>query len=325
MRACFFAMATLGGVLVAEEGALVAQQGESRARGAHYEVVCHFSKPKVAQRTLAVVEATWPVAMRLYGVSLKPLREPLAVHLYRDANAYVEAEARLTGGRFRRNLAFAHFATKTAHVALQPDLSDEVLDRVGPSFQTLRLLVHEAAHLARYSAIRNYRSHPGWFADGNATWIEERVLTAMGVMSGIEEDPSFCAKISHVQKLVAKDALPSISQILHDDTEALAFFERYSVRWLFFRFLREEHEPLLRHVIVRMKRFGGGGQFAARVAAALERKIGAEALADLDQQFEQYIAQLSPVWDEMSRSLHASGEDWVQTAFENSDAIAWRR
>lgn len=306
-------------------GTALAAQGETRVRGEHYEVVCDFNHPAVARRALEAVEATWPMATALYGAAPGELATPLVVHLYRNPKAYAEAEDKLTRGRFRRNLAFAHYASRTAHVAVQPLLTDEALDRVGLTFQTLRLLIHEAAHLARYRTIPNHRSHPGWFADGNATWIEEQVLTELGELAGIEEDPSFCAKITLAQKLVARHAMPSVAEILHGDTKSLTFHESYAVRWLLFRLLMGgEYEPALRHTIERMAEFGEGAKVADRCTAAIRRGIGAQEFAGLDRLLVRYIAQLSPQWEEVHRTLDTSGEAWVQAAFESSDAVAWR-
>ena len=144
--------------------------------GSFYRVICDFDEDAAARQALEVAEATWPVAMQLYGVPPDAAAEPMDVYLYRDPDAYVRAEYELTRGQFRRNLAFAHWGSKTAHVAIQPKIPDDVLETLGLNYQTLRLLVHESAHLARYHAFNNYRVHPHWFADGNASWLEVEVL-----------------------------------------------------------------------------------------------------------------------------------------------------
>ena len=48
------------------------------------------------------------------------------------------------------SLAFAHWDTRTAHVALQPELTDAVVRRIGLPYLTRVMLLHEAAHLVRY-------------------------------------------------------------------------------------------------------------------------------------------------------------------------------
>lgn len=324
MRAFPITAALVGTALTAQQQAAVAPGIESRASGRHYEVICHFDHPTAARQALEIVEATWPVAMRVYGEPSPEVDHRLEVHLYRDADAYVAAEAKITKGRFRRNLAFAHFGTKSAHVAVQPRLPDEVIDRVGLTFQTLRLLVHEAAHLARYQAMPNYRSHPAWFADGNATWIEAEVLRSAKHIQGIEEDPSFAAKIGLAQRLLERGDLPAIAAILQDETGDLEFYETYAVRWLFFAFMMaSDHERALHAAIADMRRYASG-DFRARLAAALRRKVGAANFDELDTRFREHIAGLTPQWDERGRSLETAGRSWVHTAFDGQDALAWR-
>ena len=106
---------------------LLPMQGQNRPiqtvrSGAHCEIVCHFAgphAPRLADDALEIAEAVWQHAEELYGETKAP-KMPLQLHLYRDAAAYEAAEEKLTGGTFKRNLAFAHIGSNTAHVAMQP-------------------------------------------------------------------------------------------------------------------------------------------------------------------------------------------------------------
>jgi hypothetical protein len=315
-------------VAIAAAAALLSlpETGPIVRTGRCYRLVCHVPDAKIAARALAVLEATWPVAMRRYGVPDRPPPQPLTVHLYRDAAQYAEAEARLTHGRFAPNLAFAHWESRTAHVAVQPELPDALLRQRGPSFQTLRLLVHEAAHLARFHAMAGYRWHPQWFADGNASWIETEVLAAQRLLTTPEECPTYSTYVVRVQDLLAARALSPLSELLADRMHGLSFYDTYAVRWLLFRFLASgEREAALRATIADMRRFGGGGDGAARAAASLRRHLGAEAWAALDDAFAAWVLALAPQWEETGRSLATASATWEQIAFADHDACAWSR
>lgn len=304
---------------------LVPQSDEVTRQGEHFQLVCHFANEEVADRALEAVEAVWPRAEELYRLGQDDDLGLLTVHLYRDPAAYERAEEQLTGGKFKRNLAFASHETMSAHVALQPPLSDEALAEVGLPAQTLRLLAHEAAHLVRYSHMRNYRSHPGWLSDGAASWVDEKVSFDLGLATKLEEDPNFSTGLLRVKKLLEKDQLPTAEQIFLDQTDELEFHERYDVRWLFFRFMLEgKNGKSFRKLIDKARQLGGGEDFTDRLFKECLRIFNKSKLTKIDREFRKYVATLEPGWEEIYRALHFSGERWVQAAFD-SNAIAWRR
>ncbi len=292
--------------------------------GDHFRLTCHFDNRAVAQSALDIVEATWKPAAALYGVVDSDTGALLEVHLYRNAADYTAAEAQLTGGKFRRNLAFAHWDTVTAHVAVQPDLSDEVLEHIGLSTQTLRLLVHEAAHLVRFRAMPNYRAHPGWFADGNASWIEVEVLRDRGLLESPVLDPGFSTNVIRVQSLIERDRLPSVADVLLDRTDKLQFYERYACRWLLFDFTMRTRASAMKRAIADMRRFDDGADFTSRAAAAVRKRIGRAGWRKIDDEFRDFVRALQPQWEQVYRSLETDGDQWVQTAFRSTNAIAWR-
>ncbi len=177
--------------------------------GDRFRVSVHFDAPALGREALEIAETTWDVAAALHGLEHEP-DQLLDVHLYRDAAAYEAAEQELTGGAFKQNQAFAHWNSKSAHVALQPPLSDAALATVGLPYQTARLLSHETAHLVRFSAMPNFRYHPRWFADGSATWVEEQVLRQLGRLADLDEDPFWGTHVATVQSLIDGDRLPAV-------------------------------------------------------------------------------------------------------------------
>lgn len=302
---------------------------EVTRRGEHFQLVCHFADEQAAERALAAVEAVWPRAEELYDLRPDDELGLLTVHLYRDATAYERAEEGLTGGKFKRNLAFAHIETMSAHVALQPPLSDETLEALGVPAQTLRLLAHEAAHLVRYAHMPNCRSHPGWLSDGTASWIDEKVLIDLGLIGELEQDPSFSSNLLRVQQLLEKGKLPEAEEILLDQTDELEFLERYDVRWLFFRFMLEgkngKNGKKFKKVLAEARKLGGGADFTAKLFKKCLRSFNKQKLESIDKDLRKYVGALEPGWDEVYRSLWFSDGTWRQAAFDSKNAIAWRR
>jgi hypothetical protein len=289
--------------------------------GDRFRVHVHFDAQELGARALEVVEATWDVAARLHGPAAPA--KLLDVHLYPDALTYAAAEEQLTGGVFRQNLAFAHWNSKSAHVALQPPLSDEALAAVGLPYLTARFLSHEAAHLVRFAAMPNYRYHPTWFADGSATWVEVRVLEELGYLDSRVDDPMFCTDVGLVRRLVDHDRLPAVTDIFVGATDELGFYERYSVHWLLFELLAEHYARELDATSREIRGLDEGEGFAWRVREAIERAFGAR-LAELDAELRTYAGAIEPTWREHYRSLETAGDEWVHAAFERRTATALR-
>jgi hypothetical protein len=292
--------------------------------GAHFRVICHFESDACASAALETAEAIWPIASALYGLPAAPLETPLDVHLYRRAADYLVQERELAIGTFDRNLAFWSFETRSAYVAVQPDLTDETLAAIGLTAQTRHLVAHEAAHLVRGRASSTFRSHPAWFADGVALWIEEEAMTARGWSAGQDEDPLAAHDAVLAKRLLDGGALPSVARILRDDLRDLDIYDRYAVRKLLFRRLATRRDAAaFRAALATALKLEDGPDFAARFLAAATAPYATEGPDGLDLDIEQYVRSLTPAWDERARALSTDGSRWVQTAF-STDAVAWR-
>ncbi|MHC4970944.1 MAG: hypothetical protein ACYTG3_01290 [Planctomycetota bacterium] len=313
--ACLLLIAFLSGPTVGNE---------PTTEGAHFRVILHFEANGLEQDALRQVEAIWKLGADLYGLSNGRLRRPLDVHLYRDAAAYEVAEAKLTRGAFRRNLAFAHHETRSAHVALQPPMNDRTLAAVGLPYLTRSLLLHEAAHLVRYHAMANYRSHPHWLADGAAMWLKHRVLAESGTGSGEDAEPLSATYVVRIRRLLDAGRLPSVTRLLADEIDDLPFYTRYGTRWLFFRYLQEHHARKVRRFLREVRRLGGGPGFGREVTALLSRELGKRRFAALDDGFHHYLRSLEPEWEEVLRSLSGNPTRCVSAAFPQSNAVAWQ-
>ena len=313
--------------LIASTNALAQarKQAQSVAEGKHFRLVCHFKNSKIAKQALAMVEAVWQPGLAVLGAKVSHAKQPLlAVHLYPNAKAYQAAEENLTGGRFKRNLAFAHFDSKSAHVAMQPELSKSFLEARGLNYQTLRLLAHEAAHLLRYRTTPNYRSHPGWYADGSASWLEAKLLRSTGHITSLASDPHFSDLMLRGQNLLKKGKLPTLTQILRSETSQLAFYDRYAVHWLLFDYLYTNENKTMQWWIATLRRQGGGKHLGQRLADMLRSKLGRKNYARLEKRFVAHVKALQPQWQEVFRSLETAPDAWYVTAFRNRNAIAWQ-
>jgi len=292
----------------------------------YFEVVCHFKSERASKDAAQVVEKVYEIAGQIYDLSRLKLEHPLQVNLYPTLQAYEEVDQTLAGGRFKRNQAFSDYATKSAHVALQPVISDAVLARGGLPMLTRRLIAHEAAHLLRYSLFENYRSHPRWFADGSASWIDQEVMESLGLSAGLEHDPFTASGIVRVQALIADKSLPSTDQLLRGELKDLTFLENYDQSDLFFRYLIEgPHKKALAKLIEGpLRRLGGGRDSASHLEVEFKKSFGKVTLKKLDQGFRKYVGGLKPEWSQSIRSLETNENPWRQMAFTDTNAVAWR-
>lgn len=315
----------LGGWALA--AAAPAQHPDTRAelklQGAHYTVHCHFTDRAVAAEALEAAEAAWTAAATLIDLPDEPLETGQPIHLYRTPDAYRTAEAKLTQGRFARNLAFAHWATRTAHVAVQPKRDDAGLARLGIGNLTRRLIAHEATHLARFHRYPNFSQHPGWLTDGLAAWSAAAALRALDRVAAPGADPNYATHMTMAQSMLAEQRLPTAADLLADQLPDLGFYARYGLRWLWFDFLATRHREPLRALFADLRGFARTNP--RRVTAALRRRLGGDAFAALDDDFRAYIEALRPRWEQRTRTLETVGAQWVQSAFVKRPAQAWRR
>ncbi len=298
---------------------------QSTRSGKHFRIVCHFDNDDVAADALKTAEMVWPVATKLFALPKQAADEPFEIHLFRALADYERADRELTGGKFKRNLAFSHWSTQSAYILLQPSGSDEILDTIGIPLPTRRLIAHEAAHLVRYATLPNHRSHPHWLADGAASWVEEEVLKRGGWVDGVAEDPNMSTMILKVAKLIEDRQLPAVSVILRDRMDDVEWGARYAARWLLLRFMKDTFDAdLFRSIVGEARRLGGGTGYGERLASFVERAIGDDEMRVIDEKFAAYVRAFSPPWEEVYRSLDTAGKAWTQIAFPDTNAIAWR-
>ena len=288
-----------------------------------FRIHVHVAQKDVVKQVTEIGETTWELASDLYGAEL-PERK-LDVHLYRDSEGFNAADQKLTGGEFNRNQAFAHFDSQSAHVALQPAVSDDLLGVVGLPRLSAGLLAHEMAHLVRYHHMpHSFRNHPDWLVHGVASLLDQRVLAARGYLKDPQQDPDFGSDCWRVKHLLKYGKLPSATTLLDDQALEVGFLHRYGVRWAFVSMLVSEYPDKFQSFLKDLRRLGGGPGFAKRSKELLLEHLEVDT-AMLDRQFEEYVGDLSPKWIEIGRSLETFGPAWHQVALPNSTAAAWRQ
>ncbi|MEM7234077.1 MAG: hypothetical protein AAF517_18010 [Planctomycetota bacterium] len=290
--------------------------------GPHFRVVLHFPCPTGAQDALDAAESAWPFVVDWYGMEPKRISSPLEIHVYEEVSDYERVEQSLTRGRFRSNLAFAHHQTRTGHIALQPKISQSAGYRIGLPSQTLRLIAHEAFHIATYYASSNARWFPDWLDEGAATWVEQQAMVRIGQSPADESYDPWAGTYSWlIARLLRRGSLPDLNAFLSDQLAGLRSIERYAYHKTFFRFLVEEHPGLLARLLKTVKS-------ECREDLALRLKLDMKAsshggVAGLEAAFQEFVLGLQPVWVERRRSLECAGDEWVQIAFRGSDALAF--
>lgn len=286
--------------------------------GKHFAVHCHGGDEALAEQALAAVEPVWPLVAGVFGALDQAPDAPLPVHLYRTIADYVAADRQLTEGRFERNLAMTHWATRSAHVALQPPLTDEALRALGLPAQTIELLAWEAAHLVRIHLCPNFANHPQWFVDGLAASVGRSVREQLRPTG--EEPPTAAAAMLAAQRLLAGKKMPPASAIAADRIDDLDLGDRYAARFAFFRFLQSDGYRSKVGKLAELVRATGDESYATQVAKGTAGLLGSAA----DRDFVAFVQKQRPAWREVFRALDPSGKQWRQIAFPNRNAVAWR-
>ncbi|MFT5286932.1 MAG: hypothetical protein ACI8TQ_003107 [Planctomycetota bacterium] len=271
---------------------------------------------------LVDLDELWIQATLFFGDMPKRDR-PLNVFLYDTIEKYREVDQRLTKGHFASNLAFSHWGSWTSHVALQPPTERAVIEHTGVPKQSRSLVVHEASHTFMYALFPNHISHPNWFSEGCANWLSAKVGVARGWGGTHKSDPYSSEQARITVELLAEGTLPTVAAILDESLELLTTGQRYAVHDVFFRYLMsEKSKPGILKLFDGIRREDEGPKFTARTRAIFESQFGPA--KSNEKSFGRYVEKLAFAWDQTYRSLEATGDEWVQIAYPDKNAIAWR-
>jgi len=290
---------------------------EVRKASEFFEVVVHGGDEQMAEQALAAVEPVWPLVCEMFSVQDRKPAKPLQVHLYRTTQDYLDADRQLTGGKFQANEAMSHWQSKSAHVALQPPVSDTFLKARGLPHQTQTMLAWEACHVSRYELCKNFRVHPGWFVDGLAATTAQRVMELRH--PGLGSQPFFEGRLARVLRMFEEEQMPPLLDLLDDETQDLHMRDRYAARVVLFDFLRQQRAAKLARFAEVVRETGAGTGYFAKV-----REAATSAFGRSDAAFEKFARGAERRWDEPLRSMWCERDEWVQVAFPKRNAIAWR-
>src|SRR5262245_13626458 len=299
-------------------------QEPTEKTGPHFRVVNHVPIEALADDALVAAEAVWPLALEALGRKEKELESPLTTHLYPDQKSYEEGEAQLTKGALKGNLVFSHLASKSAHVLLQPSCSDEGLRAYAMRTLPRYLVAPEATHPDAYAFLPNALDHPDWFAEGAATYAGFQALEKLGQTRKQIEEPLSATSLQLCREMVAKGTLPTANGILSSEVGTLEFQQRYAVDHEFYAFLRAQAPKDLARAVDAIASTGGGEGYRKALAAALDKIWSEKELEKLSDRFEAFLQQEKPRWKQEFRSLETRGEGYIQRAFPEKNAVAFR-
>lgn len=301
---------------------LVVPVGGDAHAGEHFTIVCHFPCGSAGSRALRSAELTWRLSSRLLDAEA-PVRASRPIHLYRTEQEYEEVEAELTGGRFRLNRAMTYRGTE-AHISVHPNLSTTALREFGLTANTLRVIAHEAAHMALRALEPRTRDLPDWLDEGMASSLELDVLIEMDQADTRLDEPVSSTRLYLLRERIRREAMPPLADLLEGREAGLTLAERYAFYQHFMDFLRTgPYRDRLERVLQTLgTRQGSTTQLRRDLIVGI---LGAEpeALGSADAAFRSWLMSREPGWVQARRALSTAGSHWVQVGFD-SGAEAWR-
>ncbi len=291
-----------------------------------FRVISPGGDSDFGEEIMRVTEAVVPIAAQLFTVPVWPDGERVrgTAYLYPTVAEFLHYEGKLTRGKFAKNRAFSHAATRSAHLVVLPISTPEQLARFGLPFHTLRGLAHELSHLFVFEHTGGH-SLPSWLAEGTATWIEAQVMLELGHIETLESEPWSSTYMFKAQQLLASQMLPSLRQVVESEHEGLPASEVYALRYLAFRFLHE-HSPTAIDRIFQLAFHSRDGRYdlerlETQAVGILEEHAS---WTELNLQFQEFVEGLNPEWNERARSLHFGKAGGRQAGIEDSSALVWR-
>ena len=258
-------------------------EASDSAAGRGYRVFCHF-------RALFGLA---PPGDSLPSQSFVPPsgdeRALPAIRLYR-AEAFREVARSLTRDHLEEGAAFSSPQRRAAFVELIPPVDAAALRDRGLPAPTLRLVAHEAAHLALAEAAGGAPGLPDWLSEGAALAVEREVARRRRLFAGTR-DPRFAAQTWRTYALLRTGRAPSLEAVLTEAPNVASDRYGYALRALAFAFLRRERPDLWSRLIEaageRLGEEGVADSLAVVAAAAIEASAGgAEAL---DEAFAAFV------------------------------------
>ncbi len=294
----------------------------STAVGEHFQIICDFDHEVVAKASLEAAEAVWGPTLELFGAKSRAPKKPLKIHLYRRWESYRDVDEDLTAGKFKDGYSFSSHKDKSAHIVLQPLVSDDALRAIGCPEITRILVAHEAVHLAVYSAIPNHKAQPKWLREGLSMYVSLKTLQSKGMIAADEACPYTSTMQAQLQPMAAANNLPRFSDWSSGRNKEIDFYTLYSLQWQFFSFMMTgEREASMRAILAEARKTGEGSKASKALKKFISNTlVGDDDMASLDEAFRKHLEGLKPQWYQMGRSLEIRGNAWYQGAFPNYQA-----
>lgn len=258
----------------------------SATAGPRFEVFCHYACGDGADEALEAADLAWTLVSGLVPLP-DSLERPFAVRLYR-AEAFRTVARMLARNGLEEGAAFASPQRRTAYIDLVPPVTEAALRRAGLPGRTLRLVAHEAAHLALYAGAGGPPRTPDWVSEGIAQHVERIASAELGLFPGAA-DPQAAAQAWRAFSLLRTSRLPSLAAILAEGANVAHTRGDYAVRALVFAFLREERPTLWERLMDRVVAGLGDPALPDTMAAIARAHLDGEGESALNAAFAHYV------------------------------------
>jgi len=202
-------------------------------------------------------------------------------------------------------------------------MSEAVRKRVGLPEMTRRLIVHEIAHLCRYEYSENRKVHPRWYADGLAWAVEADLVDEPAKIEASANPPFIGAYVSLGKEMLKRGDIPDLEAVFTDHFGKLSEFHRYTVTYLLARFMNQESPGWLAKFAKEDRGRKPDDDYADHMGGFALKLLGGDT-DKANAKFKKFITGLKWDWHERFRSLEQHPKGWLQLAFADANALAWK-
>ncbi len=252
--------------------------------GVPITVHCHFADEKFADEARRVVDLTWRIAVRHLSPPADAREQKIVVHVYRDSASYARAGLAEKTDVFRKFPGFASSETMMAHVLPGHFGSAEW------SSESRNAIAHETMHLSMFAALPcSPVWHPAWLTEGMAQWAEGEVAIQGGWVESRTQDHQAGGMIMAARAQIDEGVLPTVAGMLRNDYGSLGKKDHYPSQHALFVMLMERYPEAMEQVLATARSAKSSPAFAQRLADELERAIGEQAWASIEDEFVDFI------------------------------------
>jgi len=272
---------------------------------------------------VSIVAQVERVCAEAFGTDAASMDDGASLELHMQFKDYERVDRELNNGRFRTNWAFANYAAKQAHVALQPPLEYSVLREIGIPLQTKIQIAEATVYMCLHRAFPNSGSHPDWLRQGLSGYLGPKALRELGIMGELEQEPWTSEEIHTIRRLFEDKPRYDVNSILDGEVKDISSGRLGSVRGAFIGWLVEI--GAFDEMIGEARRLGGGDTYEQRIKQATLDAIKQAGVDNPSAAFRGWIDEFEPQWREEYRSLSTRGDVWQHSAWDRNNAVCWNR